>query len=482
MVVFWLVLVSSLPAFAATGDFSVVISQNGETRVNDVLFTKTLDVQNDKETLLVPIYQFASEPVETVTISLRVPVTMPVEWQPRPIPSKCVCQTRVKRISAQEFQITVNGIIRGSQVSLSADFPVGTFQLTASQKAALGIERISPWLIGLAIILLLASLGVLIWLATELASLRKFKLTPTLTNAPPNEIEPAVISAIPSGKITQATLGAMLISLAQRGYLLIEHSDRTFHITENKKVDLTGPGFALGSLPGDIIPAAEIEKAKAEGLSLAEKYLLSKLFTEGHFSVSEDELRQRFGRRLSSWKIGKLYAELYKQLAGDGFFIRNPHEVHLKYRGLGIGIFFTGLAGFVGSFFLPGNPLFLELMWAIVALCGYIITRIVPYLPLLTVMGQAEWARWAGFRLYLGAREPIPASERGRFFDYFAYAVALNELPAWARRFGNQQVVLPHWYRTTTDHQPADVALKDLGGFVEHVAKALSAMHEHTVR
>lgn len=470
------------PVLAAGNTFTVVVDAQGNTQIDSQPITGALSLNANSETILVQIYQYAAQTVPVVTVNLTLPVTMPAEWQPRLIPSKCVCQTTTQRLDATHYQLTATGIIVGSELTLSADFPIGTFSLDASQSAALSAERASPWLITLAALLLLGALGVLIWLAGELAALRKFRLSPSMVTAPPSSTEPAVLSTLPSGKITQATLAAMLVSLAQRGFIEIIELKDTFEIREKIKVDLTGPGFALGSLPGDIIPPGEIEKAHHEGVSLAEKYLLAKLFTQQQPLVTRKDLQARFGRRISSWKIGKVYAELYKQLAKDGFFIRNPHDVHLKYRGLGIAIFFIGLVGFGLSFLLPGNSLYLILMWAMVSVCGYVITRMVPYLPLLTVMGQAEWARWAGFRLYLGAHENLPPRAAKQFFDYFGYAIAFGELGNWSRRFAGQTVPLPTWYITDRRQQRAGEVDQGLGKFLEYIAHALATMHEHTVR
>lgn len=469
-------------ALAAVNAFTIVVSPTGETSLNGQPLSGVLELTTTQETVRVPIYESAGSAISQATITLTLPVTMPIEWQPRLIPSQCPCQTTVERTGARTYRLIATGIVPGSGLTLAADFPLGTFQLSRGQQAALGLERASPWLTAIAIGILVGSIGVLIWLARELAELRKFKLTPLPVSTPPDQTPPAVISTIPSGKMTAATVAAMLLDLAQRGFITIVHTDRIFQLRENKQIDLTGPGFALGSLPGDSIPAKELRKAAAEGLSMAEKYLLSKLFTQGHLAVSDVDLRRRFSRRISSWKIGKVYAEFYKQLSQDGFFIRNPHDAHLKYRGLGIGIFFCGLLGFISSFWLPGNPLYLELTWALVALSGYIITQLVPFLPLLTVQGQAEWARWANFRLYLIDPQPLPAGQAHQFFAYLAYAVAFRELPHWAARFGQQETTLPGWYQAQAKRQPIGQVAADLGGFVDHIAHVLAAIHEHTVR
>ncbi len=461
---------------------SVNVKADGTTTLDKTAVAGAVQAGTDTEVLLVQIVEEAATNLGTVTITLQLPVTMPANWTPRLIPSRCACQTSVERLDSRSFRLIATNVTKGGRLSLRGEFPAGTFRLSLSTRAALGAERFSPWILGLAVSIFLAALGLLGWMVHELAIVRKFKLTPTLAKSPPNELSAAMVSLIPSGKITAATLAAMLIHLAQRGFLTILNKGEDFVFAQDRELDLTGPGFALGSLPGEVTPPEELEKAKKEGVTIAEKFLLAKIFTQGHPTVDRREFKERLGRRLSSWKIGKVYAELYKEATVDGFFIRNPHLTHLRYRGVGIAIFFIGLVGFGSSFFLPGEKIALLLAWVAVALSGYVITRMVPYLPLMTVMGQAEWARWAGFRAYLTDPTPLPKSTpTSQFFAYLAFAFAFNELEAWSKRFGERKVAAPNWYLTEPKEQPVTAVAAEIDHLAKFVTSLLAAIHEHTV-
>lgn len=463
--------------------FEVIIGHDGNAVVNDRPVTDVLSLEGKRETILLILIPEAAEPANRVTVQLQVPVTMVAEWRPRLIPSRCACQTTTKRLSDKTFELTANGLTTGGRISLEAEFPRGTFDLSASQKAALGVERASPWLIALAGLILLGGLGMLGWMMVELHNMRKFRLTPNPEAGPPNDLSAAVVSLIPSGKITPATMGAMLIELAERGYLTISKQGQHFSFIQTKPLDLTGPGFALGSFPGDTTDQAEIMKARREGLTMAEKYLLAKIFTKDIHQVSDAQFKARLGDHLSSWKLGKVYAELYKQVGESGFFIRNPHLIHLHYRGIGIVIFFLGLAGFASTAFVPAGKLALYLMWGLVTLTGYIITRMVPFLPLLTVLGQAEWARWGGFRLFLSNPAILGGKlAPAKFFDYLPYALAFGAMDAWGEHFAQESVAAPSWYQSEPVKKPVPTYAKEIGELADYVGKLLARVHEHTVQ
>ena len=470
-------------AQAATDQFNVTINLDGTATVNGQPATNILKSDARLDTLTIPILKDVTGLRPRIEVIATLPVTMAAEWQPRLRPNRCSCRVIDSREGDRTFRMVAEGVNVGASLSFEAEFAPGILQLPLSARAIRSTEAAGTWFLVFALLVLLATLGFLIHLMWELYEIRKFKIKPTPLDRPPNDLAPAIISLIPSGKITNHTLAAMLISLAERGFVTLTQAGEHLVFTEAQPVDLTGPGFALGSFPTDQIPAGERAKAAKEGVTIAEKYLLAKLFTQMKRSVTEEDIAKRVGRHLSSFKIGKLYAEFYDQVTKEGYFIRNPHTVHLHYRGLGIGVFFLGLTGFIGSFFLPGDKLFLELTLVLVMLSGRIVTKMVPYLPLLTVTGQAEWARWAGFLAYLGETSPLDAAIPGsQFFTYLSYALAFDLLEPWAKRFGGRLAVAPSWYKSS----PSKQTVTDFAAEIDHlrrtVAVALASIHEHTVR
>lgn len=468
---------------AATSSFDIAIALDGTTTVDGRVIPDAVRPDPKLTAIIVLLVKEVPEPQTRLTVNLTLPVVMGADWQPRLRPNRCTCQVKVERTGERTFTLTAGPINAGASVSFEAEFAPAILQLPASARAVLGAERASPWLLGLALLILLCTLGFLAWLIWELYNIRKFRLDPTPADQPPNETSPAVMSLIPSGKITDHTLAAMLIDLAERGFVRLAYEQDQWVFAEARPIDLSGPGFALGSFPGDQIPEEERAKVKQEGLTMAEKYLLAKLFTVKQRSITERDFRSRLGRHLSSWKIGKLYAELYREVTAAGLFIRNPHDVHLRYRGLGMSVFFVGLLGFILSFFLPGDKLFLQLTLVLIMVSGRVVTKMVPYLPLLTVMGQAEWARWAGFRAYLATESPVEASVPGsRFYNYLGYALAFDSLEAWAHRFASRKTAAPVWLKTETKEQLIDEAAREMKDLRTTVAHNLAAIHEHTVR
>jgi hypothetical protein len=467
---------------APIANFTVVIGSDGTTTLNKTVVPGALRPDIRVDSIILPVVKEITSPRPSISVTAKLPVTMAAEWQPRLRQNRCTCHVTVTRQADRTFLLVAKDVNAGASLSFEAEFTTGILKLPAGARAALGAERLSPWLLGIALAILLTTiifLGRLMW---ELAEIRKFKIEPTAIDHPPNDLSPAIISLIPSGKITLHTLAAMLTDLGSRGHLAIKFVNNTWTFVEKDSVDLSGPGFAFGSFPSDQVPETERNKAKKEGVTLAEKYLLAKLFTNQQQTVTERDFKSRLGRHLSSFKIGKLYAELYRQVTEDGYFIRNPHEVHLRYRGLGIGIFFLGLSGFLGSFFLPGDKLFLQLTLVLVMVSGRVVTKMIPYLPLLTVTGQAEWARWAGFRAYLGDDRPFEATVAGdRFFTYLPYALAFNLLESWAKRFGSRLVTAPLWFITEPKKQPVADFVKEVAEVRQSVAAQLAAIHEHTV-
>lgn len=479
--IFFLALWIIIPSLTGAAGGVIRVDRTGSVTVDGQPVPDAFTVSASSETILIPLAQFL--PAGSGQFTLELPVTMGTDWQPQLIANRCTCPTQVTRTGATSFELSASGLGDGGDVILRADFPVGTFELSGWQALTQSLGRTSPWLLGLAVLLLLGSLGFLTWLIHEVSEARKFKLAPQIISAPPNDLSPALVSLLPSGKITAATIAATLVDLARRGYLTIINKGSDFLLAEDKALDLTGPGFALGSAPTEEVSEAERLKAKKEGVTIAEKFLLAKLFTEGHPTISREELKTRLGRHLASAKVGKVYAEFYRAATQAGFFKKNPHEIHLAYRGVGIGIFFAGLAGLVGSFLLGDQPLYLPVAWAVIALVGYVVTKMVAYLPLLTVAGQAELARWAGFRAYLTDPRPLdPKIKTEQFFDYLPFALAWEILPEWQHRFGDRPVKAPSWYLTEPATRPVPEMAREIGHLTNFVASILAAIHEHTIQ
>lgn len=459
---------------------TVTVSRAGVVMVDAVVAPDALKVSVDQETILIPLHTYVPAAATSARWLLELPVIMAAEWEPELIPSRCACRVNVERLDEYTYELEMHGLGGEGEVILRADFPPGVFELPTGQQILVLLARSSPWLLGLAVLFLVGSIGVLIWMAREMAVFRKFKLQPTLVTTPPNDVPPAMISLLPTGKITSATLAAMLTDLAKRHYLTLIDKGETFLLAEDRRLDMSGPGFGLGSTPG-AVSEAERAKAAKEGVSIAEKFLLAKLFTEGSPAISREELKERLGRHLESAKIGKVYAELYQEATDRGFFIKNPHLVHLQYRLVGIAIFFAGLIGLGFTLLFDNGAPLLPLVWVAIALAGYSITRMVSFLPLLTVMGQAEWVRWSGFRAYLTDPDPLPAKTPiSRFFDYLPYALAWGVLPAWSQRFGTRLVTAPNWYLTSPTKQPAQAMAGQVGHLTAFVSSILAAIHEHT--
>lgn len=471
----------SVSQAATTG--RLVLTPSGELEADGKVYRDTLTAEVDVETIRFDLGELLPSGATSGNWILELPVVMRTDWKPNLIASRCACRAEAVRSGQYTFDVKLSGMTPGGELILEAEFPAGTFDLPASQQFWLGLGRVSSILLLLAVVALLGSLGLLFWMARELSAFRKFTFSSTETDTPPNDLRPSMLSLLPSGKITPATMAGMLVDLASRGYLTIINKGETFLLAKDRQLDLTGPGFALGSAPDQVLTGPEIAKAKKEGVSVAEKLLLAKLFVEGAPMVSREELKSRLGRHLESAKIGKMYAEIYNEVTSHGFFIKNPHSIHLRYRAVGISAFFIGLSGFAASILFANQSIYLAIMWLLVSLSGYVITRMVYFLPLLTVMGQAELVRWAGFRAYL--TNPQPLSQKvptKRFFEYVPYAASWGVLPEWSRRFSGRKVRSPHWYLTSPAEQPVENLGKEISYLTGFVAGILAAIHEQTAR
>lgn len=475
-------LARSAVAESPANEYRIDVELSGSVSMNGTPLDNVLEVSNSSESLLVSVIDNLDEPLATVLVSYHHPFDTLVDFAPRPILSRCTCQAILTSQTDTRYDYTIEGMIRGASLSIRAEYPRGTLDVPLVFAAVRGIDRASPWFLGVALLFLLAASGLLGWMIWEYFMIRKFSFRADPVDRPPNDLSPSLLSLLPAGKMTDRTLAAMLLDLARRDFLAIGFVKGEITLRLTKELDLSGPGFAFGSIPGDSIPQEERDIAAAEGLTLGEKYLLAKLFVDDHPVVTQAELHARFRRHLSSWKIGKVFAETYRLATQQGFFIRNPHLIHLRYRGVGVSVFFFGVMAFIGSvFFFEDQPLILG-SFAILALVGFLITRMVRYLPLLTVTGQAEWIRWEAFEKYLADDAPIRPRAEDEFFAYLVYAMAFGRSETWARRFRETPVSAPAWLVIEPSVRPADEIGHELEHHLHTIAALLSRIHEHTVR
>ena len=126
----------------------------------------------------------------------------------------------------------------------------------------------------------------------------------------------------------------------------------------------------------------------------------------------------------------------------------SPARVHLRYRMIGIILFFIGLFGyFLFAVYAP-DPKFVLFFWIAVVVCGVLIINFSPQLTGFSKMGEQERKKWIQFRNFLASKQVIRGHD-DLFRKYLPYAVALGVEIEWASRFAEANFVPPKWYDTS---------------------------------
>lgn len=413
---------------AESKEYAISFSQEGDATVNGILLRKPFEFEDKSARFLLVLVRESSLYINETraTVTLPTSVSNIESLNPRIYAVHGVAESSYSIIDNRTILFSAVGIPEGATVSIEMTFPRSYFAFSALGRlsATLSTLPVQTWTaIGITLpglsLLFLTYLLIRRWLGAVSVSTGK------VVDHPPSDVPPAVIGTLYRGKIGNQEIAATFIDLAQRGFITIHH-DRTNTL-------IFGKGSALFG-------------TQAMSLRPFEIFLLHQVFGDGSWSTHGENVEANLNQELFSSKIALAMVNMYDAVQAEGYFINSPNKYYLKYKIIGMVMFFLGLAGLLyGSLTLP-EPAYILFVWAGMMLTSLIIVAIAPGLPTRSRHGTATLRQWIAFRNYLTDKKAINNSDKEQFLNYLPYALVLQCEHEWMARWHGQAVVLPDWY------------------------------------
>jgi hypothetical protein len=278
-----------------------------------------------------------------------------------------------------------------------------------------------------------------------------FEKTPEIGySEPPAMLSPALVGILYHHRISAKEIAATLIDLAYRGYLqIIERAEE----------------FTLG-----------LRKPVAD-LSGFERALMDEFFADQTTITSSDIiLKRQAAKALYSKRVTAIFENLYKESVAQGYFVEDPSRVRLKYFGIGILVFFTGILLFIPAQLFFSYIVFLPFTLLGVVLSGMVIVAFSKKLPTQrTPQGISQLEKWRGFAWWMKNYRPegTQAIFQEVMMKNLPYALVMDIGEEWAKNFENLPFYLPKWYVTEMPLRSTVDFYKKILATAEQVAKTV---------
>lgn len=366
-------------------------------------------------------------------------------------------------LDAKTLVYQVDDVPSQGQVTLIANLPKNILTPSLGKRLVYGLGQISAKsYIIVSIISPLLTLIVMIFMVVRRRQDQIFHLSQKISNVPPTNSPPAVVGVLIDGQVGAREIAATIIDLAVRGYLFITyHQNGQFTFGKRKSINLE-------NLPE---------------LREYERILLSKIFELGHYKSTREDVDIRVGRHIFSRKIAQVYLNIYNEATALGFFVKNPVQVHLRWKYTGIALFFAGLLGFGLAAIYSPDPKFTLFFWAGEMAAASVIIWLSGLMPTRSVTGTIALRRWLEFRNYfqLNRRIEAGANVMNKFCQLLPYALVFGLESEWARRFLKDNFTRPDWYDSEDQVVTLERFVDGLYPIIEYVGGALHKSHEPTV-
>ena len=311
---------------------------------------------------------------DQATVRAIIVHTEPVPWTWRWVDS----QTLVYQLS---------NIDPAATVSLFVDLPKGAILPSWTQRVFGTIESL-PHVIWLSLALILPLMTLLMLGVILIIQARKERFSRTRESSPilPDQLPPALVSALVDGHVSARSLAATLFDLTRRDYLDIGRDKDSYTFTKRRRL---------------------LKDQISNELRPFESSLLQKLFPAASAQVSQEDVRVRIGSSLFSKQVAQIYLGVYDEVTGRGYFHTNPSAVQAGYRSAGLALFFLGLIGFGFGITLFANAPTPLLFWVWMIISALSIVRVAPRISNYTTSGLARRRDWLAFRNYLQATDSV---------------------------------------------------------------------------
>ena len=438
-----------------TSSLSVVVNVlgNGSITIDNKKVRDKVSPVDGKEEVRLPVLDNIGIYYSNATITLNLPrsVADKTTYDIKGIHGVGSVSSYVK--SGNQIVYEADDVQPTATISIIAQMPQGTvnFPLIVRLYSLLNNIKSNSWMILGISLPLLTWLYLLLFIAYQIR--RQAIDSPKKgTNAPPMALPPAVVGVLIRQKVGPREIAATLIDLALRGDIMILDRERDFAFVKNKY---------------------------DQRLLSFEKILLSKIFRQNLVS-GQREIEERINNHLYSKKISAVTAGIYALATRLGYFQQNPQSVHHKYQIIGIVGTMIGLSGIALSLITFRDPPYIVFFWIGMTLSTIIIAALAKRIPIRTILGQEALSNWIAFKQYLSSREKLPFSYENQetFQRYLPYAVILDCEVAWAKRFSEQNFVLPEWFVSSRTGLGLEDFCLSLFPIVSYVSRSFAAIRE----
>lgn len=364
---------------------------------------------------------------------------------------------------SQTLVYVVNSVPSQGEVTIIADLPKDILIPPLGKRLIYNLSQISAKsYIIVSIVLPLIAFILMIFMVVRRRQDQIFHLSRKIVNTPPTNSPPAVVGALADGQVGTREIAATLLDLARRNYIFItNHPNNSFSFGQRKNLNLEN----------------------APELREFERLLLSKIFEIGQYKSTREDVEMRVGKHIFSRKIAQVYLNIYNEATTLGFFIKNPVQVHLRWKYTGVALFFIGVVSFTLAAIYSPDPKFTLFFWAGGMAASAVIIWLSGLMPARSVTGTLALRQWLEFRNYLRLNRQIEAGANtmDKFCEMLPYAVVFGLETEWARRFLRERFAKPGWYESEEDVVTLERFMTGLFPIIDYVGQSLARSHEPTV-
>jgi hypothetical protein len=436
----------------------ITIRSNGVAVVNGLPTTKIFRPLSGIDEFRYKVFDHPQTVIDQVTIRVTFPYPLPEEAKIVSYAVHGVDQYTETRIDEKTVEYAAVGIGPDATYTIVATLPAGQIDWPIDRQIAGQLISWSPqtWLsIGVAMpILALAVLLFMYW--PGIRALLKVNKNDMLVQ-PPSQLSPAIVGILINGRISAREIAAALVDLANRGYLSVfRRGDDNFSFAKRNPWN---------------------------GLQSFELQLLQQLLAQVAFKSTGQDIESTIGANLFSAPIAKIYLSMYDAASHYGYFVKNPAEIHRRYRFIGLLLFFTGLLAFIAVLLLEIQPSYILFLLTGMMGVALIIIFLSDQVPLLTPQGEQARRQWLAFRNYIADRDLISYTEGAKDYyrSFLPYAIVFKEEIEWANRFREHPFAVPDWYDSSEDAIAIEDFANGLHPIVGTIAELFSAAKEPTV-
>lgn len=436
------------PLQDSTFDLEIILTEDGNFYVGRAKITPELIVSGDTYRYRYQVINRPREFLEEFSIALHLPKSIDESLLAhRFINNGGALLAESERINGQTVVYRAFDIGREAQLTFEIELPQAYFRKSATLAIKQYFYELPP-LVWATVSIALPFTTLLLLLFIGLARSRKvpnFDLK-ELTE-PPSRLPPVVLGILLRGRITSRELAATLLDLARRGHLII------------RQVSTTDFRFSF--------------RRSSDKLEDFEEELLHQIFGPIAERTETEEITFSIAQELFSKRISHAFILAYNKIYELGYFYTNPLKLHRRYQFVGIALFALGLVGFLLNFLILSEIRFSLVFWVAMMVSALMVTKFSRGLPVRSVYGDRELARWLAFYRYLKSEESISfaAHNQEKYLAYLPYAVVFGVEVEWTKRFYELPFTQPSWYVAPSTHTIDEFANRvfPLLGYLAHI-------------